>query len=423
MIWGAAAVAALWLGATALGGVTKASRPDVALTMLPKNGFAYERRAMNATMRGQATLQTIRLSQADVADALAALRREPLASTALTIVGLDRGARGDSAAATRIVTRANALDKRQLVANAWLINYHGLAGQDRRVLSLLDEALKINPPLAERYAPALAQALIKSETIPAFQRLLAQRPVWGDAFWDAVAGTPAALPNGEVLRARMLSGPESLGPVDTLLMDAFVRARRMDLALSYSKHLPVQAEDSGNLIRNSSFNELPRMAPLDWELRSDGRVGSGIDEARGSLQINAIAGSSAVAARQLIALPPGNYVMFAKLGQATLPSGSDLQVHVFCAEANPAGTARFDVRFTDDIESSFAIPGGAACRFYWVDIEFSTMDATGPALASLAELRIVRARTQPAGSAANAEPADAEPVRPAEPASRGVPKL
>jgi hypothetical protein len=222
--------------------------------------------------------------------------------------------------------------------------------------------------------------------------LLARRPIWQPAFWQAVSGHPAALPNAEVLRTRMLAGPDDLGPTDDLLIGAFVAARRMDLALSYLKHLPVFAEDNGNLLRNSSFNEVSRLTPLDWELSSDGRVGSAIDEGRGSLEINAISGSSAIAARQLIALTPGNYVLFAKLGQASLSTGSDIQIHVHCAEALGGAPARFDVRLTSDIERPFAIPAGAACRFYWVEIEFSAMDSSGPVLASLAEVRIVRGR-------------------------------
>jgi hypothetical protein len=389
LIWGLAALAALWLGLTALGAVTKTARPGVALSLVPANGFAYERRAANETVRNNANLQNIKIPAASLDDALAALRREPLASTALTIVGLVRGATPDAA---KIIIRANAIDKRQLVANAWLINYHGTAGRSRRVLNLLDEALRVNPALAERYMPAFAQALENRESLPIFQQLLSRRPVWQEAFWQAVSGHPAALPNAEVLRSRMLAGATDLGPTDDLLIGAYVGARRMDLALSYLKQLPALPEDNGNLLRNSSFNEMSRLPPLDWELSSDGRVSAAIDEGRGSLQINAIAGASAIAARQLVALTPGNYVLFAKLGQASLSSGSDIQIHVHCAEAIGGTPARVDVRLTSDIERPFVIPEGAPCRFYWVEIDFSAMDSSSPALASLAEVRIVRGR-------------------------------
>lgn len=391
LVWGVAAVAALWLGLTALGAVTKASRPGVALSLVPANGFAYERRAAADTVRGNDNLQNIRISNASLNDALAALRREPLASTALTIVGLQRGASADAA---KIISRANTIDKRQLVANAWLINYHGTAGRSGRVLKLLDEALRVSPGLSERYMPAFAQALENRESLPIFQQLLERRPIWQQAFWQAVSGRPAALPNAEILRARMLAGSFALDKTDDLLIDAFVRARRMDLALSYAKHLPALPEDAGNLLRNSSFNEMSRLPPIDWELTSDGRVGAAVDEGRGSLEINAIAGSSALVARQLVALTPGNYVLFAKLGQATLTSGSDILLHITCAEAVAGAPARLDVRMTGDVERPFAIPEGAPCRFYWVGIEFSAMDSSGPALASLAEVRIVRGRAQ-----------------------------
>ncbi|MDF7775439.1 hypothetical protein P1X14_09285 [Sphingomonas sp. AOB5] len=395
LIWGLASLAALWLGLTALGGVMATPRPSVAAALFPANGFAYERLAANEATRESENLKDIKLSQASLDDALNALRHEPLASTALTLIGLSRGTSPDAA---KIIIRANAMDKHQLVANAWLINHYGTEGRARPVLNLLDEALRVNPGLSERYMPALAQALIDPQTLPVLQQMLGRKPGWAPSFWQAVTGNPASLPNAEVLRARMLAGAEELGQTDELLMAAFVAARRMDLALSYQKHLKPFAEDNGNLVRNSSFNEVTRLAPLDWELSSDGRVSAAIDEGRGVLEMNAISGSSAVAARQLIAIPPGNYVLYAKLGQQSLGTGSDIQVRVHCAEAISGTQPRLDVGLTSDVERAFVIPEGSPCRFYWVEVELSAIDAPGPVLALLAELRIVRGRAQPSSA-------------------------
>ncbi|MEZ0244958.1 MAG: hypothetical protein ACAH11_16400, partial [Sphingomonas sp.] len=318
-IWGGALIAALWLALTAAGAVTQERAPNAALMLFPKNGFAYQNRALAESIGKTESIGDLRVGPSQIADARAALAREPLASTALTLLGI---AKGGSAAAPAVIA-ANRMDKRQLIANGWLINYYGTAPGNhvRDVLTLLDEALKVRPSLAQQYMPAFAQALVDPNTIPVFQRMLLAKPGWEREFWRAVAASDPALPNGEVLRSRLLAGPEELGETDVTLMAAFIRAKRMDLALSYAKSLPIMAADRDNLLRNSSFDGLPLMPPLDWELTSDGRIGAAIDEGRGTLVINAIAASGGTVARQLVALPPGQYVLLVKLGRADFTRG------------------------------------------------------------------------------------------------------
>jgi hypothetical protein len=345
-------------------------------------------------MGANQSIQQIRVSDADLASALAAVRREPFASGALTLIGIARDQRGDAANATRIVASAHALDKRQLVANAWLINRYGTAGRDREVLALLDEALKVRPELSDRYMPAFAQALQNSETVPVFQTLLSRHPAWEGDFWSAVALNRAALPNGEVLRSRLLASHHDLDSVDAMLMRAYIQAGRLDLAVSSGKNLPTLPEDGDNMIRNSSFSRTPILPPLDWELMNDGRISTTVDEASGRLEISALPGAGGVAARQLIALPPGNYALLVKLGQQALSSGSDVTAHLYCAEQGVQG-ASLNERLNGDLDRSFVVGADAQCRFYWIELIFSALDSSGPALASIAEVRIAHGRAPP----------------------------
>lgn len=406
LIWGVATVAALWLAMTALGGITQYVRPGVALALYPRSGFAYENRAMAAATGEGESIQKMRVSDADVGDAVAALRREPFATSALTLLGIARDQRGDKEGATRLVAAAHALDKRQLVANAWLINRYGTTGRDREVLGLLDEALKIRPELSQQYMPAFAQALQNPETVSAFEVLLRNHPAWEKDFWQAVAGNDGALPNAEVLRGRILAGPENLGDVDQTLIAAFIRVGRLDLALSYAKSLPALPDDRDNLVRNSSFAEESVLPPLDWDLTSDGRVSAAIDQSLGTLELSALPGTGGVIARQLIAMQPGSYSLLVKLGQQALSAGSDITVRVACAEKGIAG-ASLDERLSGDTERPFVVPENP-CRFYWLTIEFSALDSSTPALASIAEMRIARGRAAAADrpAAAPAAPSD-----------------
>lgn len=391
VIWGVALLAALWLAMSAAGSVLAAVSPQAALMLFPKNGFAYQERARAASTAG--SIRELRITPAQLADAREALRREPLASTALTLIGIERGTRGKPDEALRIVAGAHAIDKRQILANGWLIGHYGTQpGRSREVLELLDEALRVQPELGQQYMPAFAQALTNADTIPVFQRLLRGKPGWEQQFWQAVSASDAALPNAEVLRARILAGPEEPGQIDDLLIAAFIRARRMDLALSYSKSLGDRPEDRDNLLRNSSFSATPRMPPLDWELINDGRLGAAVDEGRGTLEVNAIAGSGGTVARQLVALPPGNYVLLVKLGRESLTRGSDLTVRIHCAETNDGTLPSLSEKVQGDVDRAFAIPADSGCRFYWVELVFSTLDASGPTSTNVAEVKIVRAR-------------------------------
>lgn len=393
LIWAGAVIVALWLALTAAGAVAQEKLPGAALALYPKNGFAYQGRALTSSAEGKNAIRDIRVSPAALADARAALRREPLATTALTLIAFDREAHGAQPEAAKIMLAVRALDKRQLIANAWLIGHYGrTAGSSRDVLGLLDEALKIRPQLTEQYMPALAQGLINPDTIPVFQQMLRAKPAWELAFWNAVASNDAALPNAEVLRGRMLAGAEEPGRIDAMLMGAFIRAKRMDLALSYARSLPEIPGDRDNLLRNASFGATPLMPPLDWELVGDGRMTAAIDEGRGTLIINAIGGSAGTAARQLIALPPGQYSLLVKLGRADFSRGSDLNVRVYCAEASAETIPVLTERVTGDTDRPFTVAGETRCRFYWVDLVFSALDSTGPASMSIAEVRIVHAR-------------------------------
>ncbi|MES2441433.1 MAG: hypothetical protein V4574_01270 [Pseudomonadota bacterium] len=393
LIWGVALAASLWLAMTAVGGIAQTDAPRVALAVYPQSGFAFEQKASDRAMGADVPIQKMRVSDADLADALAALRREPLATAALTMVGLSRDQHGDHAGAAKIIAGAHGLDRRQLVANAWLINHYGTSGRDREVLNLLDEALKIRPQLSAQYMPAFAQALQNPETIGVFQTLLRGRPSWEKDFWQAVAGNAAALPNAEVLRGRILAGAETLGPTDALLIEAYIRAGRMDLALSAAKSLPTLPEDRDNLLRNSSFAQIPQLPPLDWMLISDGRISAAINEGRATLEISALPGAGGTVARQLVALPPGRYALLVKLGQAALANGSDITAHLYCAEKGVTAPSLTE-RLSGDLDRSFIV-ADAGCRFWWLDLDFSAIDSSGPVLGSIAEVRITRGRPPP----------------------------
>ena len=394
MIWGAAVIASLWLALTAAGAVTQESAPRVALMLFPQNGFAYQNRALAGSVGKSDTIADLHVGPQQIEDARAALRREPLASTALTLIGISNASGGRGPAAASVISAAHRMDKRQLIANAWLINHYGTQPGDhsREVLGLLDEALKVRPTLVDQYMPAFARALVNPETVPVFQRLLLGKPSWEANFWAAVASNDAALPNAEVLRSRLLARGEKPGAVDSSLMDAFIRARRMDLALSYAKTLPQLPSDRDNLVRNSSFGSTPQMPPLDWQLTNDGRMTAAVDEGSGTLEVNGIAGSGGVVARQLIALPPGQYQLLLKLGRPDFTRGSDLRVGIHCAESDDEALPQVTEKADGDLDRSFVIGGDGRCRFYWVDLIFSAIDSSGPASTSIADVKIIRAR-------------------------------
>lgn len=385
LIWGVALLAATWLAATAVGSIAKDVAPETALKLSPRNGFAYQQRALDHAA-ASGSLRKLRVPAADVALAREALRREPLAAEAVSLIALGDASAGKRDRARRLFLLANRINKREQIANIWLIEDNRVAGRAREVLNLIDDAIKVRPALADQFLPALAQGLTQPGTVPFFRAMLLQHPDWKTRFWGAVADNPAALTNAAELRDRMLRRGEKPGEIDRVLLGAFVRAGRFDLVMSSARHLAPR-DPSGELVRDPVFAGANAFPPLDWELRTDGRIGAAVHGSSGTLEINALPGAGGLVARQLIEVPPGDYVLRAKLGVARLSSGSELVVRLACA-ANGTVVPPLVERMTGDIETRF-VAAEAECRYRWLDIGISAIDATGPVMARLAEVRIV----------------------------------
>ncbi|MEI9852608.1 MAG: hypothetical protein WDN24_19100 [Sphingomonas sp.] len=386
LIWGGAALAAIWLAASAIGAITSYSAPGVALAASPRNGFAYQQLALAHLAATGGDLRTVRIPNADAVLAREALRREPLATGAISLLGLASASAGASGSAEALFLAANRLDKREPIASGWLIERYRAAGRPDEVLRLLGDALKVRPGMTQQVMPALAIGLAQPGTTGFFRSALSRYPEWRKGFWDAVATTPAALPNAAELRARMLRDGEPLGDVDRQLVDAFVRAGRFDLAIAFSRGIP-QREATRELVRDPAFADEGPLPPLDWELHSDGRIGAALNTTSGTLEITALQGTGGIVARQLIEVPPGDYLLRAKLATARLTNGAEVVIRLSCA-ARGAATPALVERMAGDLETRFgAAPGD--CRYRWLDIEVAAIDATGAVMVRLAEVRIV----------------------------------
>ncbi|MCW3835399.1 hypothetical protein ACFQ1E_07355 [Sphingomonas canadensis] len=384
LIWGVALLAAVFLGASALGGVAKGSSPALALSVSPRNGFAYQNLAAQKLILAGTNFQNGGAAAGQAALAREALRREPYAVTAISILAMASEARGDGRRAGELFRMANAFSKREQIANSWLILDSSKSGDGAAALRLVDEALRVRPDQATLYVPALAQGLAQPGVVPFFRAALARNPDWSGQFWSAVTEVPAALPNAVQLREQMLGGTKEAGDIDRELVLALVKNERFDLAMQLGRRFaPIDL--SVGLVRNPGFAEEETLPPLDWDLLSDGRTGAALDPVAGVLEVSAESGSSGVVARQLVEVPPGDYALLAKLATATLPSGSELLFHLRCAGAGatPPLLARLegevDLRFTAEPDS---------CRYRWLEIEFSAIDASSSASARLGDVRI-----------------------------------
>src|SRR3546814_9597138 len=74
------------------------------------------------------------------------------------------------------------------------------------------------------------------------------------------------------------------------------------------------------------------MPPFDWQLASSGSLGSTIDPRNRRLIISAIAGATGMAARQLVSLEPGRYVLSSSMTIASPLATNMLSARVECAE-------------------------------------------------------------------------------------------
>lgn len=252
------------------------------------------------------------------ADQLArlALARSPVNVEAASILAWVETGRGHVERARELVHYAERLSRRDVRTELWLIEDRSAAGDVRGTLQHYHRAMQTSPASRDLLSPILAQAADDPAITRPLAQILRTRPEWWSNFLgDFVERThsPAAL--ALVTRSLRLDPavPVERERLSTILQryvtlgDA-ATARRLFEQITGS---PANAVSQGDFERDAS------LAPFGWQL-TETAAGAALREARnganGRFALTLDGNEGLDVARQLLVLPPGNYVMRLSVG-------------------------------------------------------------------------------------------------------------
>ncbi|MFN2099293.1 hypothetical protein [Altererythrobacter sp. MF3-039] len=369
--------------------------PESVAGLWPENGLTIARAAnmqlaagMSVEAEGLPTdvsEETIRISQS-------ALRREPLAVSALRNLGYGASASGDPMQAAQIMKIGSKLSRREAGINIWLIDHYEKQGNLGRTFKHFDYLLRTNSRASGTMLPLMAQALPATGAVEAFAELLASGPPWSANFWTAVIenGT-VAVPAASLRKTLYSKGVELTPHHDEFLLTQLTRQGALDEAwtLYQAASQPLSSVRTG-VLSDPSFDREPLLAPFDWEIIQAEEFGSRLDTERGHLHVNSLPGGEGVFLQQLLRLEAGAY----RISVETKKDGGALgeralDVRIACAEL--AGAATFDdkIGLLPNGASEFEISG--PCRFFWFSLELDASKGASGLNFQIDEVRLVKA--------------------------------
>lgn len=369
---------ALFAGANALGNIYRNTQPFLAAQMSPHNGMVLSKRADVQLQRyfadGKFNIPA-KVAASAGKDALAALRYDPMSGEALRNLAIIRSSKGDDASARKLMLLAQRLTRRDSTASAWLIADYGKRNDLTRLLRQYDIAMRANERVRSVMAPRLAMTLAYEEVVTPMAKLLDANPVWAPEFWEQAFRFKQGLVNlAKVRAASEVRINADQRARDEALIRSLVEGGDISTARDLlngtltRQYRLATATPAGAIVKNSNFANTPVFPPFDWEALSTGNYAGYIDPSSRTLTINSAGSSGGEAARQLVRLRPGNYLLKAN-GEGSAASEYLPDIRIRCA--GQPGEAQTLLRVhlgQGTVSKTFAQPADG-CSDVWVIVE------------------------------------------------------
>lgn len=356
---------AVLAGLFSLSSVATALAPERA-TMLPTlNGNAFAAEAL-AELSGLGTPEGADAARSLERAGRQTFLREPTNSNAVSLMALSRQLSGDVDAARVLYEGALRVDKRNRIANLWLIEDASASGHIGYILDRYDILLRTGGPTSAALYDTMATALKEPAIIPHLEARLARNPPWAEQFWLRVAPNPGAIANLGTLRLR-LSDRNIGNPAnnDGDIIRRLVGVGEFDIAANLARRVFGLQPARNMTVRNARFATKPQAPPFDWEVFSGADYGAEVDSAGQALSYFSQTGIDNLVARQLLPSKPGRYVLAYRIRnpEATAPLSSTLRAK--CATSSSAGAG--SVAMSSAVgEVTIEVP--PSCRYLWVEI-------------------------------------------------------
>lgn len=319
-----------------------------------------------------------------------ALRQDPTAVQAASVLGFDRHLNGDTPAARRLFAYAATLSRRDLQTQLWQVEDAVARGDVPAVLRHYDIALRTSRAAADLLFPILASAITDPAVRAATVRTLAARPQWGDGFISFIArgdGDPrvtASLFDGLRRAGAPVFEEASAATINTLVARGFI-----DQAWSYYAGLHPGADRRRS--RDPRFTANPRMpSPFDWVATSDEGVNAALQrgERGGVVDFTVSAGAGGPILRQMQVLRPGRYRLYGRSEGIDRPEGARPYWSLTCSDGRELGRALVPRGDASDgtFGAVFVVPAGCPVQTLTLMARPSEAMQPGTGQISLAQL-------------------------------------
>lgn len=326
--------------------------------------------------RGRQLLTVAQPSPAMIEQTRVSLReavvREPVNTYALSTLAAIEDYRNDKAGARTLFQLAEAMSRRNIVAQLWLIE--DAVGRDRidEVLVHYDRTMRISIDSRQALLPVLLSAATDPAILKSLLPMLARRPLWWKDYAQRLAttggDTMVMAASIQAIRPDLRSAEErSLAEGVLRRMIALKDERRAILAANKIEGRRGPARS----LRDGDFETSDGLLPFAWWLRDENSVRAYRDSVpNGSMGLWIVSSdASGGAAQQLMGLPSGRYILSGAAGG--VPDGPMLQPAVEMSCGNGVSLTRFTLPPSDESGGSFRfrfdIPA-TNCVTQWVTL-------------------------------------------------------
>jgi len=312
------------LAAQALSSVSLRKAPELSVRLFPANGAAREQHAFSIFVSGvSAPGDEPEAARSAAAEALEAVKREPLAPKAYAILAL---ASPDGASRRAILDGAHKLNRRDPTLQG-LVLQERLADQDYPgTIETLDQLLRVNPELSRDFFPVLASALAEEETLPLFAQMLDGSASWHEGFLAHAVRQRAILQNLAQLRAEIAIADENF---DRQLIAGLAAVGNIDSARQLVQRVSGSAKAADT---KGSIDWRSTYPPFEWQLSDEAGFRAQASNDMKRLELAVRPGKGGVIAARLLKAPVGPFAVRVKHRIAPADQLRDVRLQLICAD-------------------------------------------------------------------------------------------
>jgi tetratricopeptide (TPR) repeat protein len=328
---------------------------------------------------GQAQRSIRRGGRPDVDAVRVGLAAAPAKARAFRFLGAEAQARGDTKRALELYTVAAARDPRDLPSLAWLADQALARGDYPEAIARMDRILRVEPQIEHKLAPAMLTLAATPGAHAALAEALAARPPWRKTMLGRIVSRSPDVASVFPLIERLRTQPGGLDREElSAWIDLLARDGQWGPAyLTWIQSLTPEASQHIGNVYDGSFEGEPGQSGFGW--RFDEVAGANItrEQTTGAgdrLALRVKFDDDRVPfhhVRQMLALPPGHFVLSGRVRLDDLRSERGLVWTLNCvgsrkaiAESEPF-SGRREWR---DFRVEFDVPGSADCGGQWLTL-------------------------------------------------------